>query len=130
MTCPLCDTSIESFADVGKLINHIMEVRSVHKSTFWSVLENQDTSKKESKLRCKGRRLTAKSQNTLVFKISKNSEGVPVNNTYSGYIYLARVFEVPFRVLFWAKTETEGAHFGAVLMAERDHVFQWQLKAQ
>ncbi len=127
MTCPLCDASIESFADAGKLIDHILSDKH---ASFAIVQENQDSSKQTSPLRRKGRKLYAKSQNTVAFKISKNAQGVVIENTVGRYVYQSTVFEEPLFILFWQKTVKEGVHFGAVLVAPKRHPMQWQLKTQ
>ncbi len=127
MTCPLCNATIESFADVGKLIDHILSDKHVG---FAAVQENQDSSKETSPLRRKGRQLYAKSQKTLAFRITKNAQGVVVEDVVGGFVYQSTVFEEPLSILFWQKTVKEGVHCGAVLVAQKRHPMQWQLKTQ
>ncbi|MCP4115121.1 MAG: hypothetical protein GY737_06865, partial [Desulfobacteraceae bacterium] len=42
------------------------------------------------------------------FKISKNAQGVVVENTVGGFVYQSTVFEEPLSILFWQKTVKEG----------------------
>ncbi len=125
MTCPICEDSVKNFETTELMTRHLNEAEQ-HMEQFCLQKENPDTSFGQFGQR---RRVTPISRNTVNISVVKDEHGKAIDGSYTGIIHHSEMFELRLFFLIWAKTTTDGVHFGISLLAPNDNKYHGELQA-